>query len=79
MDTDSLREIVAENIRTTLFEDDVIGLGTEYSLRVAGRVLAIPAIKEALAISAIHPEGDYRDYLLRRGRWAGVANDAGYV
>ena len=63
------------------FEPDLIGvsfLRDELTQAIADRILAIPEIAEALQISAGFT-GDYRDYLLRRGRWAGVSKDAGYA
>jgi hypothetical protein len=50
----------------------------EHALNLAHVVLNMEEIDEALDISACHT-GDFRDYLLRRGRWAGVSKDAGYV
>ena len=43
------------------------------------RILDIPEIREALAVDATMPSSDYRDYLLRRGRWEGRSEKAGYV
>lgn len=46
---------------------------------VAAMILELPEIREALEISAAFPENDFRDYLLRRGRWEGVSSEAGYT
>jgi hypothetical protein len=60
------------NLDVVMMSDDELG-------KLADRILSLPRIAEALAISAKYPDGDYRDYLLRRGRWSGVPAEAGYV
>ena len=74
---ETIRELIAEKY-------DEWANGESYDLGMmtdaaADAILAIPEIRDALELSGAFPENDFRDYLLRRGRWEGVSSGAGYV